>query len=266
MTILNSEVSKIYEKWQKTEYLDGIQDEFVGKSTAVLLENQFVLNNDFTPIALKLISKVFPKLIINEIAGMQVASNPVSNVYFMVSEYRQQEISLVVKSEKVICVSRNLKLRINDDSCENIEKWANEIVKDFNYEHLSNINNNVGHVVKCSSEEDICPKLICLRNLIYGGTLHPATFVVMKQEVYDKYSSQIDDLKMKVFCPEGWDSPNILMGYKGHSFLNSGYFISPYVAFTKILITNGEYGLIYRGGKILVEGGSKYYGRLELNS
>jgi len=93
--------SKICEaKWNKTGLLDSVNgdldDEFVRKNTAVMLENQLLFNEtstdtgdiaQFKRISIPLVRRIYPQLIANKIVSVQPLLGPTGLVYYLRFRY-----------------------------------------------------------------------------------------------------------------------------------------------------------------------------------
>lgn len=89
--------AKILEaRWAKTKLLNDIKDPFVRQTTAVLLENQRLVNEaatdtadiaQFKRISIPLVRRIYPQLIANKIVSVQPLLGPTGLVYYLRFRY-----------------------------------------------------------------------------------------------------------------------------------------------------------------------------------
>lgn len=91
-----NEARELEAKWAKTKLLDGIEDKFTRSTTAVLLENQRLMNEvstdtgdiaQFKRISIPLIRRIYPQLIANKIVSVQPLLGPTGLVYYLRFRY-----------------------------------------------------------------------------------------------------------------------------------------------------------------------------------
>lgn len=91
-----NEARDIEAQWSRTGLLEGIQDRFVRSTTAVLLENQRLINEvstdtgdiaQFKRISIPLVRRIYPQLIANKIVSVQPLLGPTGLVYYMRFRY-----------------------------------------------------------------------------------------------------------------------------------------------------------------------------------
>lgn len=89
---LLNEAAELETRWGKTGLLEGIDDRFVRQTTAVLLENQRLMNEtatdtgdiaQFKRISIPLVRRIFPQLIANKIVSVQPLLGPTGLVYYL---------------------------------------------------------------------------------------------------------------------------------------------------------------------------------------
>lgn len=82
--------------WNKTGLLEGIDDKLTRQTTAVLLENQRLINEtatdtsdiaQFKRISIPLVRRIFPQLIANKIVSVQPLLGPTGLVYYLRFRY-----------------------------------------------------------------------------------------------------------------------------------------------------------------------------------
>lgn len=91
-----NEAREMVNKWSNTGLLEGIEDKYTRSCTAVLLENQFLLNElstdtgdiaQFKRISIPLIRRIYPQLIANKIVSVQPLLGPTGLVYYLRFRY-----------------------------------------------------------------------------------------------------------------------------------------------------------------------------------
>lgn len=83
-------------RWSQTGLLDGIEDRYTRNCTAVLLENQRLMNEtstdtsdiaQFKRISIPLVRRIYPQLIANKIVSVQPLLGPTGLVYYLRFRY-----------------------------------------------------------------------------------------------------------------------------------------------------------------------------------
>lgn len=92
-----TEARQIEQKWAKTKLLKGLEgDRFVRSATAVLLENQRLVNEamtdtgdiaQFKRISIPLVRRIYPQLIANKVVSVQPLLGPTGLVYYLRFRY-----------------------------------------------------------------------------------------------------------------------------------------------------------------------------------
>ena len=86
-----NEARELETRWNKTGILRGIEDPYVRSATAVLLENQRLINEtstdtsdvaQFKRISIPLVRRIYPQLIANKIVSVQPLLGPTGLVYY----------------------------------------------------------------------------------------------------------------------------------------------------------------------------------------
>lgn len=84
------------QQWAQTGLLDGITDDWTRKTTAVMLENQRLINEvstdtgdiaQFKRISIPLVRRIYPQLIANKIVSVQPLLGPTGLVYYLRFRY-----------------------------------------------------------------------------------------------------------------------------------------------------------------------------------
>lgn len=93
---LLNEAAELETRWSKVGLLDGINDRDVRRNTAVLLENQRLINEvstdtsdiaQFKRISIPLVRRIYPQLIANKIVSVQPLLGPTGLVYYLRFRY-----------------------------------------------------------------------------------------------------------------------------------------------------------------------------------
>lgn len=91
-----NEARQIETRWSRTKLLRGIDDRFTRSATAVLLENQRLMNEamtdtgdiaQFKRISIPLVRRIYPQLISNKIVSVQPLLGPTGLVYYLRFRY-----------------------------------------------------------------------------------------------------------------------------------------------------------------------------------
>jgi hypothetical protein len=91
-----NEAKELETRWSKTGLLEGIEDRYVRSATAVLLENQRLMNEvstdtgdiaQFKRISIPLVRRIYPQLIANKIVSVQPLLGPTGLVYYLRFRY-----------------------------------------------------------------------------------------------------------------------------------------------------------------------------------
>lgn len=91
-----NEAKELEGRWAKTGLLSGIEDRYVRSATAVLLENQRLINEtatdtadiaQFKRISIPLVRRIYPQLIANKIVSVQPLLGPTGLVYYLRFRY-----------------------------------------------------------------------------------------------------------------------------------------------------------------------------------
>lgn len=98
-----NEAKELETRWGKTGLLEGIEDRYVRAATAVLLENQRLVNEvstdtadiaQFKRISIPLVRRIYPQLIANKIVSVQPLLGPTGLVYYLRFRYSSNKGSI----------------------------------------------------------------------------------------------------------------------------------------------------------------------------
>ena len=95
-----NEAKELEGRWEKTRLLEGIGDDYLRQTTAVLLENQRLMNEvstdtgdiaQFKRISIPLVRRIYPQLIANKIVSVQPLLGPTGLVYYLRFRYSSNQ-------------------------------------------------------------------------------------------------------------------------------------------------------------------------------
>jgi len=98
-----NESKELVSRWAETKLLDGIEDRYERATTAVLLENQRLINEaltdsgdiaQFKRISIPLVRRIYPQLIANKIVSVQPLLGPTGLVYYLRFRYSTNKGSM----------------------------------------------------------------------------------------------------------------------------------------------------------------------------
>jgi hypothetical protein len=98
-----NEATNLEKLWGKTKLLEGVTDPYARKTTAVLLENQRLINEvatdtsdiaQFKRISIPLVRRIYPQLIANKIVSVQPLLGPTGLVYYLRFRYSSNKGSM----------------------------------------------------------------------------------------------------------------------------------------------------------------------------
>lgn len=98
-----NESKELESRWSSTGILDGINDRYLRSATAVLLENQRLINEvstdssdvaQFKRISIPLVRRIYPQLIANKIVSVQPLLGPTGLVYYLRFRYSSNKGSV----------------------------------------------------------------------------------------------------------------------------------------------------------------------------
>lgn len=98
-----NEARELEGRWAKTGLLENLDDKYVRSATAVLLENQRLMNEvstdtgdiaQFKRISIPLVRRIYPQLIANKIVSVQPLLGPTGLVYYLRFRYSSNKGSI----------------------------------------------------------------------------------------------------------------------------------------------------------------------------
>ena len=177
-----NEAKELESRWKKTGLLDGIEDRTVRANTAVLLENQRLINESstdtgdvaqFKRISIPLVRRVYPQLIANKIVSVQPLLGPTGLVYYLRFRYGSDKGSVRGASNKV---------GFPGDDANSLQQLADGTANlDVFYSHQfvqNETHANGANPVTTASLEHIPVVAGTVTGTIYSGVTVVQTFVV----------------------------------------------------------------------------------------
>ena len=151
-----------------------------------------------------------------------------------------------------------------------------------------------GDTVK-EKNENLFVKMVEVSNIIHRRTMRgPANWIVTSPEIASMFETATAGFtivpsktfesamgiqyvgtastNMRIYKDPLFPTNQILMGYKGDSYLDSGYFFCPYIPLTEtpvVLDTESfcpRKGLVVRAGRAMLRDGKKFYARIVVNN
>lgn len=270
-----NKLKSIKEKWDSSPLLEDVYGtEKIRMS--LILDNH--LGGHFSSLA----KKVYANLPIFKLVGCQPTLGSDDDIFYLKFLFLGEEISLEMESEKVVVKQRNLIENIYSE-----DELAEKIRKNITKEVLTDLLNNVGTVGTCilNKEEKtlkeiyeyIYVKIMEVSCIIHRKTLrgsvntlfvgksigkileNPQYFLKPGTEYNDNiYISYLGNLngQWRTFVCEDIPSNQILLGYRGDSDYDCGYFYNPH----SLVAENNMICQCY--SKKLIQGGQKFYGKI----
>ncbi len=284
------EVGQIYERWSKTDFLKGIEDKLVRSGVAVLLENQKLMNecsvdaegDQFKEAKSKLIrlaAAVYPNLLAWKLISIQPMLGPAGLIYHLCrrKSTANGEKMTVIESEDITARTRKYKRRVCSDFGPN--DVSHDIIRELDTEFLTDLWSNCATVSAVNLKAYLSDKAVRLEEAIISGLksaserlghcdgeLKP-NWMVVNSGLYRRLKKAFENIQLSenlsIYPHSGVEG--ILIGYKGETYMDTGYVFSPYVPFTltpSLVDVSGTYGLLVRYGKKLLREGSRYYSRI----
>lgn len=177
-----NEARELEARWKKTGLLDGISDRTVRNNTAVLLENQRLINEaatdtgdvaQFKRISIPLVRRVYPQLIANKIVSVQPLLGPTGLVYYLRFRYGSDKGAVRGASNKVGFPGDDVNsLQQLADGTANLDVfYSHQFVQNETHESVS------GNVTSATLEH--VPVIAgTVTGTVYDGTTVVNTFVV----------------------------------------------------------------------------------------
>lgn len=177
-----NEARELESRWKKTGLLDGIEDRTVRNNTAVLLENQRLINESatdtgdvaqFKRISIPLVRRIYPQLIANKIVSVQPLLGPTGLVYYLRFRYGSDKGAVRGASNKV---------GFPGDDANSLQQLADGTANlDVFYSHQfvqNEVHENLSANVTSATLEHIPVIAGTVTGTVYDGAVVVNTFVV----------------------------------------------------------------------------------------
>lgn len=179
---LLNEAKELEQLWGETRLLEGIDDDGIRATTAVLLENQRLINElstdtsdiaQFKRISIPLVRRIYPQLIANKIVAVQPLLGPTGLVYYLRFRYSSNKGATRGGSQTGFPGDDNLSMQQFADGTASLDKYYS----DQTVVNETRANAGGGTVLSYTLEKT--PILSgTLSGSIYDGTTQVYTFVV----------------------------------------------------------------------------------------
>ncbi len=279
------------------ELLTGITDPIIRMVTAVLLENQRLMNevvtgkyinDEFREKSIPLVAKVFSNLKAWKLISIQPLLGPAGILYHMANA-RLEDGGIVgrIDTEDVCAKTRMLKTvvikagaTIAEDMKDkaaylgDVDVLAEKIVTELDNEFVTDLRNNVSTIGTLKANAEVGPITEeRLRSAIHElgevmkVKLHglKPNWLLVDPQLLERYPGAFAKLwePLSIYPHEG---AGILLGYRGDAYFHSGYFYCPYIPFTlSPLREDGSYVILTRYGKKLLRDGAPHYGKVVID-
>lgn len=285
------------DKWSQTPYLDGIIGTYQKSVIASTLEAQSqaieldpsILGPLSKEQIFELIQKTFRGFYLLDLVSFQPMRGPAD--YCHILRFRkvedQPEIKLMVEKED--CVSKTKRLKIESDFKKDgwLDKLADDLRNEITTEILKDLSLNVGTkantclVGEKEKYEYLYFKIIEISSIIYRKTLRGgANWIVCGKDIASilttnwaifgertlEHQHYLGTMlsRWKCYVDPQLEPNEMLLGYRGESYLDSGYFFNPYVFLKVVPIEEQKYGFMRRYSKKMPREGAKFYAKLTI--
>jgi len=290
---------ELAKKW--SDRIESIRDNAWKREVATLLENQFLYNEAesvpdwFADASINLIPYIYGNIPIRKMISVQPMLSPEDVVFYLRFVYTEQDeknIRLEVCHEPVECKTRKLEATLKEgvDLAEVGLAIANQITREV----VTDLKNNAGTYAKFSWEEisedktlkeryeQLYVNMVQVSSVVHRKTLRGgANWIYTSPKISDIFLSACT----RCFCPppvydedgiyyEGtvnnrwkhfrdtlFPENEMLIGYRGDSFLDSGYQFCPYVP-----LGYKENDIRILRGKKMIREGAKFFARLVIDN
>ena len=137
--VLLAEAAKCEEQWEDSGLLEGIEDRNTRRMTALMLENQRLVNESlasgtdtsdvaqFRRISIPLVRRIYPQLIANKIVSVQPLLGPTGLVYYMRFRYATDKGATLGRTNKDYAVgtaqAESITMQQQTDGDANLDIW-----------------------------------------------------------------------------------------------------------------------------------------------
>lgn len=183
-----NEAALLSDRWGKIGLLEGIKDRDVRSSTAVLLENQRLVNEQstdtgdiaqFKRISIPLVRRIYPQLIANKIVSVQPLLGPTGLVYYLRFRYSSNKGATRGATQPGFPGDDGLSLQQLADGTGNLDIW-------YTHQFVSNeTQNNAGGGTVLQYQVERTPVLAgTITGSVFDGGVLIQTFVVAQNGTF----------------------------------------------------------------------------------
>jgi hypothetical protein len=267
------EAAELEKRWVKSEIfpnLADIKDDFKRSAICVLLENQRLINEcaefgeSINKKLLDLVFSTYSNLLAWDIISIQPMLGPTALIFYVHKNLSGYGREYDIKDCSVAAYTKTFSRKFCLDF--GVEDASKDIRYELDTEFLVDLWNTAASVA--SYEKDIHEEQLrlCLESFIeqmekkLGSKVN---WMVVKESLHFKYKEIIESFGLKVHIDRS-ETPikGILLGRKGDSSMDAGYFYTPYVPFAFAPSFDGSYRIHTRYGKKLID--PDYYGRITI--
>lgn len=179
-----NEARELETRWAQTGLLEGIQDRHTRAATAVLLENQRLMNEastdtgdvaQFKRISIPLVRRIYPQLIANKIVSVQPLLGPTGLVYYLRFRYGSNKGATRGASKAGFPADDANSLMQLADGTANLDIFYSS---QFVQNEVSNVDAGAGTTVTFDPVEHTPILAGTVTGTVYDGTTAIQTFVV----------------------------------------------------------------------------------------
>jgi hypothetical protein len=259
----------------------------------LMTENQKSISSifnteDFSP----LVQKIYEEFLGFKMVSVQPMIAPASLIKYLKYERKDDEVNLVVDEEPLAAKSRKLHTELG----LNLDETAKSIREEITREIATDLTNNAGTVSVWDRSSDfgdtlkeqyesLYIKIFEISGVIHRKTLRGrANWLYMNEKTAEPfitccfgpprpskgvYQHGVINGAWRLIIDTEYPDNQILMGHKGDSYMDAGYFYCPYFLTTQNKILDGELlpksmSYINKYGKKLMKEGAKQYAKLTI--
>jgi len=186
-----NEAKELETRWAQTGLLEGIQDRFTRSATAVLLENQRLMNEtstdtgdvaQFKRISIPLVRRIYPQLIANKIVSVQPLLGPTGLVYYLRFRYGSNKGATRGASKSGFPSDDSNSLMQLADGTANLDIFYSS---QFVQNERTNVDPGTGTSVTYSALEHTPILAGTVTGTVYDGNTAVQTFVVSSSGTFN---------------------------------------------------------------------------------
>jgi len=297
---------KLAEKWSEKYDLERIHDQSWRARVAIILENQHLFNEQtevsdwFAKLSMSLIPYIYFHIPLNKMVSIQPILHPEDEIFCLGFSESSGEIRLEIQKSPVSCKTiRYKKTTFKEGDDVDVKEVGQALANELTREVATDLRNNAGTYARFDWEpvgkdktlreqhEQLYIKLLEISSIIHRKTLRgAANWIYTSPKISDIFLSACTRCFMPppVYADDGiyyegtisnrWKhfrdtlcpDNEILMGYRGDSYMDAGYMYCPYIPLEHAPKIGEEEVIIRRRAKKLLVGGLKFYARITINN